>query len=232
MRQCWETITFLHWHYPIDVVQAVLPPDFEVEPWDGAAWVGLLPFSMRVSPPIGPPIPFVTTFPETNVRTYVRGPDGQPGIWFFSLDAANIPAVAAGRIGYGLPYFPARMRVRRHDGTVEYSSHRLALNGHRPGHDIVVAPHERIAENKVDAFDLYLTARFLLWTTHRGWIRSIPAVHRPWPLRRARLDRLTENLVESAGLPAPGSAPIVHYSDGVDVRLGRSRRHRLLDGSN
>ena len=106
-------LTFLHWRYPPETVQALLPDGLEVETFDGVAWVGLIPFLMdRVRPRWLPPVPWLSRFPETNVRTYVRGPDGRTGIWFFSLDAARLPAVLAARVGFGLPYYWSEMSVR------------------------------------------------------------------------------------------------------------------------
>jgi hypothetical protein len=46
----------------------------------------------------------ITTFPELNVREYTTI-DGQPGIWFMSLDAASAVAVIGARRTYRLPYF-------------------------------------------------------------------------------------------------------------------------------
>ena len=111
MVQHWEELTFIHWRYPADVVQKALPAGLEVETFDGSAWVGLIPFAMRVRLPGSPSVPWVSEFPETNVRTYVRGPDGERGIWFFSLDAARLGAVVTARTTYRLPYFWSRMRV-------------------------------------------------------------------------------------------------------------------------
>jgi uncharacterized protein len=92
----WSTVTFLHWPYGPPVLQRLLPRGLEVESVDGQAWVGLVPFRMRaVRIPGVPAVPWLSQFPETNVRTYVRGPDGQSAIWFFSLDAARLPAVLA-----------------------------------------------------------------------------------------------------------------------------------------
>jgi uncharacterized protein YqjF (DUF2071 family) len=89
MHNRWDTLTFLHWPYPVDVVQALLPAGLRVEQFDGRAWVGLVPFFMQVRPPgvrwFVPP----GRFPETNVRTYVHGPDGSTGVYFFSLEAAR-----------------------------------------------------------------------------------------------------------------------------------------------
>src|SRR4051794_9252126 len=108
MQHRWECLTFLHWSYDADVVQRLLPPGLAVEAREGRAWVGLVPFLMRVGAGRGP-LPL--TFPETNVRTYVIGPDGRPGVYFFSLDAGSLSAVAAARASLGLPYMWARMSV-------------------------------------------------------------------------------------------------------------------------
>src|SRR5579859_2668670 len=124
MRQRWETLAFLHWDYPVAPVQRLLPGRLRVEPWEGRAWVSLVAFHMRVRPPVGPAVAGLTTFPETNLRTYVVGPDGKAGICFFSLDAANAPAVAVARLGLGLPYFLAAMEIEREDGQVRYRSQR------------------------------------------------------------------------------------------------------------
>ncbi len=219
----WETLTFLHWPYPVEQVQRLLPPGLEVEPWEGAAWVGLVPFHMRARPPRGPALPVAAAFPETNVRTYVSGPDGRAGVWFFSLDASNLPAVLAARTLYGLPYVLSRMSVRRHaDGRVTYLARRRG-RGYPAGHDIEVHPEDPFAPEQLGELDHYLTAKFTLWAHHLGVLHRSDADHPAWPLRRARLLRLEEDLVRAAGLPAPAGAPLVHYSDGVDVRIGRPR---------
>jgi uncharacterized protein YqjF (DUF2071 family) len=226
MRHRWETLTFFHWDYPVEQVQRLLPPRLTVEPWEGRAWVGLVPFYMRVRPPVGPAVPGLTTFPETNVRTYVVGPDGRPGVWFFSLDAANAPAVGVARAAYGLPYFLATMRVERHPNTVTYRSTRLLPRRAVAGHHIVVEPGEVLPEDEVGEFENYLTARFTLWNTVGRTLLWSPADHPPWTLRRARVARLEQTLVQATGLPAPGGEPLVHYSDGVDVRIGVPRISR------
>src|SRR4051794_41863513 len=80
---------------------------------------------MTVRPPVGPGS---MQFPETNVRTYVVGPDGRPGVFFFSLDAASTTAVTTARASWQLPYFLARMSVERTGDAVRYRSERR-----RPG---------------------------------------------------------------------------------------------------
>jgi uncharacterized protein len=223
MRQRWETLTFLHWDYPVERVQRLLPPGLEVEPWGGRAWVGLVPFHMRVRPPVGPALRGVTTFPETNVRTYVLGPDGTPGVWFFSLDAANLPAVTVARLVYGLPYFFARMRVTCDGPTVSYRSRRSGSGAAGAGHQIVVVPGSRLSSGEVGEFEHYLTTRFTLWNVHGGALMRSPAEHPPWQLQQAEVAVMEQDVIEAAGLPSPQGTPVVHFSEGVEVRIGRPR---------
>src|SRR5438105_8697138 len=125
MFQCWERLTFLHWRYLPEVIRPLLPYHVELDTFDGTAWVGLTPFLLSgLRPPFLPALPWISYFPEMNVRTYVRGPDGEPGIWFFTLEADRLTAVVGARLGYGLPYRWADMHVRRGTETVDYASQR------------------------------------------------------------------------------------------------------------
>ena len=111
MLQTWETLAFLHWDYDPGDVQRLLPAGLDVDTADGRAWVGLIPFRLTIRAPGLPPVPWVSRFSEINVRTYVRGPDGRAGIFFFSLEASRLGAVVAARWWYQLPYMWAAMRI-------------------------------------------------------------------------------------------------------------------------
>src|SRR5262245_19711747 len=115
MYQAWRNLTFLHWRYKPEVMQAHLPKGLQVDTFDGSAWLRLAPFLLELR---------LSAFPETNVLTYVRGPDGKSGVWFFSLDAASISAVAGARIAYGLPYMWSRMSVKPTSSRADYASTR------------------------------------------------------------------------------------------------------------
>ena len=109
--QGWHDLTFLHWPYPAEAVEALLPPDLRVETAEGRAWVGVTPFAMHAVRPVGlPPLPHLSSFPEVNCRTYVRHANGTRGIWFFSLDTPRLRIIAALRT-LGLPYCWARADV-------------------------------------------------------------------------------------------------------------------------
>jgi uncharacterized protein len=229
MMQAWRRLAFLHWRYPPEVVQALLPAGLRVETFDGAAWVGLIPFLMDgVRPPYLPALPWLSRFPETNLRTYVTGPDDRSGIWFLSLDAARAPAALAGRLGYGLPYQWARMAVRvasdgAGGGEVVYRSRRRGPDVPGASCDARVALGAAYAEAELGPLDHFLTARFRLYGTLAGRLVAADAEHPPWQLRRARLLHLREDLVAAGGLPAPAGEPLVHAADGVAVRIGMWR---------
>jgi hypothetical protein len=51
--------------------------------------------------------------------------------------------------------------------------------------------------------------------------RLARACHLPWPLHQAEARGVDDGLVTAAGLPPPQGQPLVLYSPGVDVRIGR-----------
>lgn len=208
----WRSLAFLHWSYDPADVQRLLPDGFTVETRDNRAWVGLVPFRMKLR------LPVPQTFPETNVRTYVTGPDGRTGIWFFSLDAGAMAPVLAARAVYRLPYFWSRMAVASYDRTWRYESARRwpGPTGARCDVTLEVGePYEQLTE-----FDHFLTARYALYSTGPVVTTRTPAAHEPWPLRRATVRGLDQDVLQAAGLPDPEGAPLVHWSRGVSVRIG------------
>ncbi len=224
----WERLTFVHWRYPVEVVQTLLPPNLSVETYDGAAWVGLVPFFMRINAPGIPRLPWISHFCETNVRTYVRDELGQSGVWFFSLDAERFPAVAAARLGFRLPYMWSRMSLDDRGDTITYTTRRRWPEGGVASRVTVEIGQPFAAEELTDR-DHFLTARWALFSVGgaRGrYRRYAHAQHDPWPLRRAVVRDLDDQLVADTGLPAPKGAPLVHYSPGVDVRIGPPHRYR------
>lgn len=221
MLQHWRWLTFLHWRYPAEVVQATLPPGLAVETFDGTAWVGLVPFLMGdVRPPRLPALPWLSRFPETNVRTYVRGPDGRTGIWFLSLDAARLPAVLTARTTYGLPYFWSSMSVQRSGSQVTYRARRRWPGPAGAGCDARVEFGAPYASAELTGLDLFLTARYRLYSRFAGRLVTAAAEHPPWALRRVTVRQLRQDLLRAAGLPAPDHDPVLHASDGVRVRIG------------
>jgi uncharacterized protein YqjF (DUF2071 family) len=105
----WKHLLFVHWRVPVASLRPLIPEPLQIDTYDGAAWVGFVPFVMESVRPVWlPPIPKLFDFPEANVRTYVRYGE-QRGVWFFSLDAAHRLGVWVARRFWKLPYYYARM---------------------------------------------------------------------------------------------------------------------------
>jgi uncharacterized protein YqjF (DUF2071 family) len=217
MRQSWRDLTFLHWGCDPSTVRPLIPPDLELDLYDGSAWIGLVPFLITgLTHPRAAVMPWLSLFPETNVRTYVIDRSGLRGAWFFSLDAARLPAVAGARIWYALPYFWAKMAVESDGAAVHYSSRRIL--GPRASSDIRVIEGPEIGSPS--ELELFLTARFRLYAKRGSRILKADVEHPPWPLHRATLIRMEENLVRAAGLPVFQEEPLVHFSKSIDVLIG------------
>lgn len=221
MVHWWDQLTFLHWRYEPHDVQRLLPDGLEVEEADGSAWVGLVPFFLKVGLPGVAPVPWASRFAETNVRTYVRGPDGERGIWFFSLDAARLGAVLVARATYRLPYFWSQLSLE-HDGPrFRYECRRRWPDPGRGARSLVeVEVGEPFAADELTGLDHFLTARWALYSNPRSGLHRALAAHDPWPLHRARVTALDDQLVAAAGLPQPEGEPLVHHSPSVEVRIG------------
>src|SRR5919109_105682 len=131
MTQSWHDLLFAHWPVGADGLRKCVPPGLELDLFDKQAWVGIVPFHMTNVAPRGvPALPWVSAFPELNVRTYVRV-GAKRGVYFFSLDAGNPVAVGVARTMFNLPYYTAVMEVTRADGWVRYTSRRTTQNAVR-----------------------------------------------------------------------------------------------------
>jgi uncharacterized protein len=224
MYQSWTWLAFLHWSYDPQVIQRLLPDSLVVHTFEGRAWVGMTPFLLEdLRTPVAPALPWFTSFPETNVRTYVRGPDGREGLWFFSLDAARLEPVLIARSTYALPYMWSRMAVERDGATVSYRSRRRWPGPTPAVANITVEVGAALRPEEVRAFDHYLTARWQLYTTLGPVLARSNVEHAPWPLHRAAVRELDGNLVAAAGLPEPVDEPVVHWSPGVRTRISALR---------
>lgn len=222
MKQGWHDLVYVHFDYPVDVVQRLLPDGLLVDTYDDKAWVGLIPFSMRgIGIPRLPSIPYLGSFPEVNVRTYVTR-NGVPGVWFFSLDINRILPTVVARTSYKLPYcFGAVSHMREGDDVFTTVRRRWP----RPSDDFTprTAMHVRIGDaiTAPDEFDVFVSARWGLYShAGRNSLRYAPVEHPPWSLHRASIVSLDDALITAAGLPAPSTNAHVMFSPGVPVVVG------------
>lgn len=230
--QRWRDVLFVHWPVPVEALRPLVPEDLSLDTFNGTAWVGLVPFHMTgVRPAWSPPAPGVSTFHETNVRTYVHLDGREPGVWFFSLDAASSLAVRIARFWWYLPYFRSRMRVQRIGSRIAYEGRRLWPRPAGAGYRIEAEVGEPLGTARPQGtlsdaagLEFFLIERYLLYARARdGSLWRGQVHHPPYPLRAARLRYFEETMRAAAGIAPPGDPAHVLFSEGVDVEIFRLR---------
>jgi uncharacterized protein YqjF (DUF2071 family) len=220
MRQTWLELLFAHWSLPPDVLRPLVPAELPLDTYDGRAWVGVVPFRMvDVHPRFVPSLPGLSAFPELNVRTYVTI-GGEPGAYFFSLDAGNPVAVTLARRFFYLPYFNARFLVRRSGDTVAYTSRRMDRRG-KPAELIArYGPVGPVYRSQPGSLEAFLTERYCLYTVGpRGTVYRGEIHHQQWPLQPAEAEFEWNTMARAAGITLPDSAPLLHYAERLEVLI-------------
>ncbi len=221
--QRWRTLLFVHWPVPVEALRKLVPPELDIDTFEGQAYVGIVPFAMQGVRPRWAPEALSFDFLETNVRTYVHVAGRDPGVFFFSLDAASRIAVSAARVGWGLPYFYASMALERDGDLVRYSLERRS--GDRPRLDVRYQVGEALGPSEPGSLQFWLVERYFLHLERSGAILSGQVHHTPYPVQSARALEIEEQLFSAAGLPATdGPPPLVHFAEGVDVEIFALKR--------
>jgi uncharacterized protein YqjF (DUF2071 family) len=224
MRMTWRDLLFAHWPVSPDVLRPHVPDALDIDTFDGAAWLGVVPFLMDgVRLRAMPVLPGAGAFPELNVRTYVRA-GGRSGVWFFSLDAASRLAVRGARAWFGLPYFDARMKVTREgrEGTgeglrVQYYSRRIHRGAASAAFDATYHPTGPAVAAASGSLERWLTERYCLFALdRRGSLRVGDIHHAPWSLQSAEAEIRANTMAGPLGLELPGD-PVLHFADRLDV---------------
>jgi uncharacterized protein len=224
MAQSWHDLLFAHWALPAAVLRPHIPSRLAIDTFDGQAWMGVVPFRMSgVRLRATPALPWLSAFPELNVRTYVVA-DGKPGVWFFSLDAGNPMAVAIARAWFHLPYFRARMSCEERDGWIEYRherEHRGAANGALTGRYRPVGA-EFVAQR--GSLEYFLAERYCLYAADSaGRVIRGEIHHAPWPLQAAEAEFARNSMVAAAGFFLLHEKPLLHFSKRQDVVVWQPR---------
>ncbi|MCB1063398.1 MAG: DUF2071 domain-containing protein [Verrucomicrobiae bacterium] len=224
MYQRWSELLFLHWSYDPLEIQQSLPAGLTVDTHDGRAWVGLFPFRMEGIRPRGlPALPWLSAFPEMNVRTYVYDEAGRPGVWFYSLDAARWIAVKIARKAFHLPYHHAEMAVNRDpdSGWIDYRSRRFQ-GAADASFRYRGATGSREEEAVPGSLDFFLVERYLLFSRDEsaGKLFRGNVSHPPYRFRPAEVTDFQVDPIVAAGLSVPVGRPEhVAYVESVDVAI-------------
>lgn len=225
MAQNWHDLLFAHWPVPVSQLRTQIPESLEIDTFGGTGWVGVVPFRMAGVRLRGiPSLLWLSAFPELNVRTYVTA-EGKPGVWFFSLDAANAAAVAIARTWFRLPYFRARMSCTNEAGWIKYSSERTDHRGAHAELEGRYRPTGPAMRARLGSLEYFLTERYCLYTADdRGQVIRGEIHHVPWPLQPAEAELAKNTMAEAAGLQLPDVKPLLHFSRELNVVVWQPRR--------
>ncbi|MDX8029024.1 DUF2071 domain-containing protein [Lentzea sp. BCCO 10_0856] len=217
--QWWRDVTFLHWAVPPESVAGFLPAGTRPDTLNGLTYIGLVPFRMHpIGGTVGPRLPYVGTFCETNVRLYSVDEAGRRGVVFLSLDASRVVPVMGARISSRLPYKWSSMRLKRDGDVITYTCRRLWPAPRGASSRVVVRVGPAVEPDELSRF---LTARWGLHVSWYGRTIYLPNDHPEWRLHSAELLELDDELVAAAGLEVPVGPPVsVLHSPGVPVRFG------------
>jgi uncharacterized protein YqjF (DUF2071 family) len=235
MFQQWSDLLFAHWAVNPDVLRPLVPRELELDLFEGKAWVAVTPFRMTdLWMRSLPRIPGANHFLEMNFRTYVRfgvargvrehapplnvrdDQESKPGVYFFSLDASNLPAVLGARIGLGLPYYWADMTAEAVGGggeEIHYTSRRRQGGAEV---DVQYGPMGDLIGRKTDR-ERFLTERYCLYEVRAGLVMRTQIHHIPWPLHKARATFTTNTVGRRVNLPLSRRPDLLHFCRQLDV---------------
>ena len=219
MAQTWRDVLFAHWRVSPEALRPHVPEGLEIEERDGAAWIGVIPLFMTHVHARGlPVIPGTSEFPELNVRTYVtRG--GKPGVYFFSLDAANRLAVEAARASFALEYLAAEMSCERTPAGIAYSSRRTDGRAPEAGFSGTYRGLGDARPAEPGSLEHFLCERYCLYAgprLDRLWRAEIH--HAPWLLQRAEATMDANTMTQPLGVGLSGE-PHLLYAEGVEAAV-------------
>lgn len=219
IAQSWHHLLFAHWPVSKEALRVVIPSALEIDTFDGQAWLGITPFWMAGVRPRGlPPLPGISSFPELNVRTYVRLGE-KAGVWFLSLDAGGRLAVAVARRLYHLPYFRARMKMDLRGGKIEYQSMRRDSAAPPAEFRARYHPLGPISRAQPGTLEHFLTERYCLYAAGERQLFRADIAHCPWPLQRAEAEIEVNTMAAAHELSLPNVPPHLLYARRVDVKV-------------
>jgi uncharacterized protein YqjF (DUF2071 family) len=219
--QRWDQLLFLHWEVDPLALRPLVDARLELDLFEGRCFVGLVAFEMQQVRPFNalPPFPTAQDFGEINLRTYVHHRGREPGVWFFSLDAASSLVVAAARVGWSLPYHRATVEVEALPGGGRswHSVRHWPPPGRGAGVRARCMPGESLPPQQPGSLEFFLSERYQFYVERHGELLRARIHHAPYPLQRADSVEVETSLLEAAGLPPSLGRTPDYFSAGVDV---------------
>jgi uncharacterized protein YqjF (DUF2071 family) len=223
----WRQALMIHFEVDAAALRRAVP--FQLDLWQGRAFVSLVAFTMRGLRPVGGGKPAalmfrpIATHDFLNVRTYVRH-RGERGIHFLAEWLNSRLAAQLGPAVFGLPY--------RH-GQIEYQHERPSdgvrgrvadpRTGGALKYQASLPQPATFQPCPVGSLDEGLMERYIAFNSAGGLRRSFRVWHPPWPQTRADIEIVDDTLLRQ-NWPWLGTAKLMgaNYSPGFnEVWMGR-----------
>ena len=218
LNQSWQDISFMHWKVDKNLLSKNIPKGLILDLYEDEAYVGVIPFMMKnVRPRWAMSIPFVSNFPEFNIRTYVKAGKTK-GVFFLTLDAQSIITRIYATGVYHLPYRYSRGYVNRNSKTFQWKSSRLWSDYSLEGYCESEGESGYAEKGSLEEF---LLERYFLFVADRNHkIRKGFIHHNRWRFKKAKAKIVKNSFLESFSLGVKNvfSPDFCHASDGVEVK--------------
>jgi uncharacterized protein YqjF (DUF2071 family) len=215
----WREGLFAHWPVDSSRVRPLVPDALEIDTREETAWVSALSSLVEAARPRFLPERAGLTFPQVNLRTYVRY-EGEPGVYFLSLDATTELGVRLARAVWSLPYHRAEIDFQRAGERRRFDSQRLHTDESPARFAAEYRPTGEPTHADPGSLSSFLAERYRLYLVRNGdrenaadqsvWCARVE--HDPWRLAPAEASVHADSLLESVGLPAPAGDPVVWYA--------------------
>lgn len=223
MTQMWEHLVFAHWPVAPEIARQFVPEELQIDTFEGDAWIGIISFLMNGFKLKYMPFPYPFSFPEINIRTYVKV-NGSPAIFFVTLDAADPCVVHVAKRWYHLPYYHAKMSFNR-----EGDNSGFLFQSRRKGS--ATSPETFQGEfhpvsypfiPREGTIEHWLTERYVFFTkdSRSDTVYWGSVYHEPWTLQTAQGNISVNTMLQSSNITLPSNPHYLHYSQGVQSLIG------------
>jgi uncharacterized protein len=209
----WDNVLFIHYETDPEILQREVP--FELDLFDGRAFVSLVPFTMRgMRPRLGGRLSEflfkpIGTHNFLNIRTYVRHRD-ESAIYFMREWLSNRLSVLLGPITFGLPYRFGKIDSDRVRGRV------CANEGSFSYHATISS--DQFGTCKPGSLSEFLLERYTAFTQSGKTKRFFRIWHQPWRQVPVEIDVTVGELIASSGnWWRNAQLTSANYSPGVEV---------------
>lgn len=216
MRQTWNHSLFIHYPIHMDTLRQLVPDTFPLDSYNGWGWIGLVVFDMEQVKLRN--FPIFSAFPELNIRTYVMI-NGKPGVYFFSLDATNLPVVIGSRLFNHIPYYHASIERQQERNSFSFRICRKQHPSIMLDCTYATTSNASYVAEK-GSFDEWLLERYCFYTTTRkGHVVRCDIAHHPWHLQQVKAEICENTVLSGQGIHVESVPPVLHYGQRVDVRI-------------